>query len=178
MDEFYRIDTPENVTFGYEIAGLGSRFLAAVTDYFIIALFSVSGWIATAGVFSLSRMLSGSLRNWLTALLGLLIFAIQWGYFVLFDLWWNGQSPGKRLFRLRVVRTDGTAIRPVDSIIRNLVRIIDYLPANYFVGFVTMFLTSRVQRLGDLAAGTMVVKERRDVTLDSLLESLPPPHPQ
>lgn len=164
MDQFQRVQTLDNVVFGYPLAGLGARFLATLVDYIIIAAFSVAGW------YVISTLLSarGSAGNWLTALVGLLLFALQWGYYVLFEVWWSGQSPGKRLLRLRVVRSDGSPIHLEDSVVRNLIRIIDYLPFNYFVGFVAICTTSRMQRLGDLAAGTIVVRERQVVTLDDL----------
>jgi len=170
MDRIQSVQTPENVIFRYELAGLGTRCLAALVDYIIIALFSVAGWWLTARLVSASVAEPASnMRNWLVALLSLLLFGVQWGYYVFFEMMWSGQSPGKRLLRLRVVRVNGTAIQLEDSIVRNLARIIDYLPLNYFVGFVAIILTRRMQRVGDLVAGTIVVKERQALTLDDLV---------
>jgi len=170
MDRIQSVQTPENVIFRYELAGLGARCLAALVDYIIIALFSVAGWWLTARLVSASVAEPASnMRNWLVALLSLLLFGVQWGYYVFFEMMWSGQSPGKRLLRLRVVRVNGTAIQLEDSIVRNLARIIDYLPLNYFVGFVAIILTRRMQRVGDLVAGTIVVKERQALTLDDLV---------
>jgi hypothetical protein len=91
-----------------------------------------------------------------------------WGYYIFFELNWSGQSPGKRWVGLRVIRVDGTPISLSESLIRNLIRLIDFLPVSYGIGVVTMFITSQSRRLGDLAAGTIVVWEQERVTLDSL----------
>jgi uncharacterized RDD family membrane protein YckC len=104
----------------------------------------------------------------LAALGALLVFAILWGYYIAFELLWNGQSPGKRVIGLRVVREGGRPITFVGSAIRNLVRIVDFLPALYGIGVLVMFVDRRSRRLGDLAGGTLVVKERRGITLESL----------
>jgi hypothetical protein len=98
---------------------------------------------------------------------GLLTFFIFWGYYLFFEMAWNGQSPGKRRLGLRVIRTDGSPITFTESLIRNLIRLFDFLPAYYGVGVVAMFINSQTRRLGDLVAGTLVVHDR-PVTLDSL----------
>jgi uncharacterized RDD family membrane protein YckC len=160
------VDTPEGVVFGYQIAGIGSRFIAALIDTFVLAaslLAFVCGLAAASNIVSISW-----LGRWLSALAVLFVFALTWGYYIFFELVWNGQSPGKRWVGLRVIRTDGTPVTLVDSLIRNLVRAIDFLPLYYVVGLVTMFSSAQARRLGDYAAGTLVVKERRDVTLESL----------
>ncbi len=95
-------------------------------------------------------------------LLLLAFFFMEWGYGSLFEGLWNGQTPGKRLLGLRVVREDGHAIGFNEAVVRNLLRAADALPLFYGVGVVAMALTARMQRLGDVAAGTMVVHERRE----------------
>lgn len=169
-DEFLNIDTPENVVFGYEIAGIGSRFLAALIDTFLIGLLLVVTNLTL--FFLLANLLSAAdlseSASWFAALFGLVSFAFLWGYYIFFEMLWNGQSPGKRWFGLRVLRTDGTPIGLSEAIIRNLIRIVDFLPAYYGVGVITMFLNERARRLGDLAAGTLVVYDRGNVTLASL----------
>jgi uncharacterized RDD family membrane protein YckC len=178
-DDQLSIDTPENVTFGYRVAGIGSRFLAALVDSILIVvllaltslLFSLLIVILEqTGLISLTDAAGGPgrLAAWLAAGLGLLSFVFLWGYYILFELLWNGQSPGKRWVGLRVIRTDGAPITVVESIVRNLVRLIDFLPAYYGVGVVTMFIHSQSRRLGDLAAGTLVVHDRAAITLESL----------
>jgi uncharacterized RDD family membrane protein YckC len=166
MDERYTIDTPENIEFAYDIAGIGSRFLAAMIDTLLIG-------IAQAIVILVVGLISSTIgvqaaESLLVALGALLAFAILWGYYIAFELLWNGQSPGKRVIGLRVVREGGRPITFVGSAIRNLIRIIDFLPALYGIGVLVMFVDHRSRRLGDLAGGTLVVKERRSVTLESL----------
>jgi uncharacterized RDD family membrane protein YckC len=168
-DEKIHIDTPENVVFGYTVAGIGSRFLAGLVDMILIMLLLVA---ANVAFFLFLRFMDASFlvfggEYWLLAAFGLLSFLIFWGYYIFFEMVWNGQSPGKRKLGLRVIRTDGSPITLTESLIRNLVRLIDFLPAYYGIGVVTMFINSQTRRLGDLAAGTLVVHDR-PVTLDSL----------
>ena len=94
------------------------------------------------------------------ALVVLLVFAIGWGYFIFFELIWNGQTPGKRAVGIRVLTVRGEPVTLVHSLVRNLLRLIDALPSAYMVGIISILVTSRSQRLGDLAAGTIVVRER------------------
>jgi hypothetical protein len=116
--------------------------------------------------------------SWLAATLGLLAFGLFWGYYILFETIWNGRSPGKRWVGLRVIKMDGTPINLTESIIRNFIRLIDFLPLNYGVGIVCMFLNKDSRRLGDLAAGTLVVFDQREVSLKDLgqaVRSVPTP---
>src|SRR5215212_304213 len=166
MDDRYTIATPENIEFAYDIAGIGSRFLAAMIDTLLIGI-AETIIILIVGLASAAIGLRAA-DNLLAALGGLLAFAILWGYYIVFELLWNGQCPGKRVIGLRVVREGGRPITFVGSAIRNLIRIVDFLPALYGIGVVVMFVDRRSRRLGDLAAGTLVVKERRGVTLASL----------
>ena len=96
----------------------------------------------------------------------LIIFLIFAGYFILFEWLWNGQTPGKRLLKLRVIREDGRPLTLWEAIARNLLRIFDAVPGFvlpvYSVGLITIFLSSRDQRVGDIFAGTVVVRERFD----------------
>lgn len=170
MDDAYDLRTPEQVDLEYEVAGLGSRFMAALVD----ALIQAAVMLAVVAAFGLGaallgvaggRLLGGD-RGTLVAVVGvaiavLLVFAITWGYFVFFELVWNGQTPGKRMVGIRVLTTRGEPIGLVHVLVRNLVRIVDYLPTSYMIGAVAILVTRRSQRLGDLAAGTFVVKERR-----------------
>ncbi len=178
-DDRLTIDTPENVTFGYRVAGIGSRFLAALVDsILIVALIGLTYFLLgllilileQTNVLRLASVFGGERQvvAWLGVGFGLLAFGFFWGYYILFELLWNGQSPGKRWVGLRVIRTDGAPITLVESIVRNLIRLIDFLPAYYGIGVVTMFIHSQSRRLGDLAAGTIVVHDRATITLDSL----------
>ncbi len=171
LDDTLNIDTPENVVFGYEIAGIGSRFLAALVDTCIILLLQLITYIVILLVLILSvGDNSGEiLTPWLIAALGLLGFVFLWGYYIFFEITWNGQSPGKRRMGLRVIRTSGAPITPSEAVIRNLVRAIDFLPTSYGIGLVAMFLDKQSRRLGDLAAGTLVVREHKEIKLESLV---------
>lgn len=164
-DEFLSIDTPENVVFGYEVAGIGSRFMAAFVDSILFVTLQVVVYIMINAVFDLTA------GTFAAAILGALGFIFSWGYYVFFEMAWNGQSPGKRWAGLRVIRRDGSPITFTESLIRNLIRPIDFLPLAYAVGIITMFLNRQANRLGDLAAGTLVVYAQEEVTLDSLNHS-------
>lgn len=176
QSEIYGVDTPENVTFGYEISGLGSRFLAALVDSLVLTVLLIVIYLATIA-FLLSppgKFISEMLGDWVAAIYFLITFALLWGYYIWFEIIWNGQSPGKRWLGLRVIRTDGLPITLVESVVRNLVRLVDFMPLYYGVGVVVMMLNSQARRLGDLAAGTVVVKERKDVTLSALGQAAQP----
>lgn len=168
MDDRYTIETPEQITFGYDVAGIGSRFLAAFLDTTLIVLLWGG---ATLALFMIGARLSSvgtGLESLIIAVWAIVSFVIIWGYYLAFELLWNGQSPGKRLVGLRVVREGGRPITFAASAIRNLIRIIDFLPALYGIGVLVMFIDQRSRRLGDFAAGSLVVRERRTVTLESL----------
>jgi uncharacterized RDD family membrane protein YckC len=182
--ETLQIDTPENVTFDYAVAGIGSRFLAALADTALLLLLQV----IVIGAFFLVAMqldLFSELEStWILAIFSLLAFVFFWGYYIFFEILWNGQTPGKRWVGIRVIRLDGTPVGPAEVVIRNLVRILDLLPTAYGLGVVTMFVTDKSRRLGDLAAGTVVVHERSAADLVetregrlSLLATLNPYNP-
>jgi uncharacterized RDD family membrane protein YckC len=176
MDAHYTVDTPENVTFAYDVAGIGSRFLAAIVDTLLILLIQVV--IFTLFFIVLTQVdlfdTGGAVTSIITAILVLLSFVFLWGYYILFELIWSGQTPGKRTVGLRVVREGGRPITFVSSAIRNLIRVIDFLPGFYGLGVMVMFIDQRARRLGDLAAGTLVVKERGTVSLESLTRQADP----
>ena len=170
-DETLSIQTPENVAFGYEVADIGSRFMAAAIDTILITILQIVILVLLSFSFNFSDLdleLIGNLGVWWAALAGLLAFAFFWGYYIFFELIWNGQTPGKRWIGLRVIREDGIPVGLVEVLIRNLVRLVDFLPFYYGIGLVTMFLNNRARRLGDLAAGTLVVMDRKSLTLASL----------
>jgi uncharacterized RDD family membrane protein YckC len=178
-EEHYRIDTPENIDFRYNIAGIGSRFLAAIIDTLLLALLLIGLSIVMGAILgAASDVGSGTLESILLVIWVLLSFIIFWGFYIFFELIWNGQSPGKRSVRLRVVREGGRPITFATSAIRNLVRVIDFLPGFYGMGVLVMFIDPRARRLGDLTGGTMVVKEQHAVSLEHLAaraEQLAPP---
>ena len=174
-EEVLAIDTPENVIFGYQVAGIGSRFLAAVVDTVLIVILqlvvNLTLIFVVANVSGASILTSGDSGDItiVAAIFGLLGFAFLWGYYIFFELLWNGQSPGKRWAGLRVISEDGTPIDVAGALIRNLVRIVDFLPLYYGIGVITMFVDRQSRRLGDLAAGTLVVYDRGALTLEHLI---------
>lgn len=146
------------------LAGIGSRFIAVLIDSLI--------WVA--GLFVLFLLLwilvpalaafSTISYQWTIAISTLVLFGLNWGYFTLFEALWNGRTPGKRVARIRVIQESGRAIGIFESMARNFIRYIDFLPGCYAVGVIAMFVTRRHQRLGDLAAGTLVVRDREQET--------------
>lgn len=172
-EEHLNIDTPENVIFDYEIVGIGSRFMAALVDTTLIVILQLIVYLPM--VFLFGDELGSGQSSWLVGLFILIAFMFLWGYYIFFEVLWNGQSPGKRLVGLRVLCNDGTPITLTESIIRNLVRIVDFLPIAYGIGVVTMFIDGKSRRLGDMAASTLVIRDKESVTLDSLNTQLKNP---
>jgi uncharacterized RDD family membrane protein YckC len=158
MDDQLTISTPEQVAFHYEVAGIGSRFLAALLDHLILILFQLFILWALGLLVSVARVGSG-LADFAIALVIIIYFLLFWGYFALFEIVWNGQTPGKRSGRLRVIRADGQPAGAAAIMVRNLIRIVDLLPGFYAIGLTVMFFNKDARRLGDLAAGTIVVHE-------------------
>ena len=157
------ISTPERVAFQYEIAGIGSRFLAQIVDSLIITAILIAISILAAslgGIFS-----SGELALLVEIILGFILLA---GYFLISEAAWNGQTIGKRAARLRVVGDHGEPLTVGQAAIRNLVRIVDFLPFFYAIGMLTLFINGRGKRLGDFAAGTLVVRDRERISLYDL----------
>ena len=156
------IDTPEQVELEFAVAGLGSRFVAVLLDHLIQAGFYFVFIIFGAIVFGALANRINLLGKWVLAGFIAVNFLLIWGYYTLFEAFWHGQTPGKHIMKLRVIKDSGRQITLFEAMSRNLLRIVDYLPAFYLVGVITMLCTKRNQRLGDLAAGTIVVHERSD----------------
>lgn len=173
-EEMLIIETPERVPLEFALASIGNRFLAVAIDHFIqflsiflIAWFflSIAGY--TGGdVVDAPEKLFGDAPKWLIAILIIVLFLIFSGYFIVFEWLWNGQTPGKRLLKLRVIRDDGRPLTLWEAIARNLLRIADAIPGFilpiYSAGLIVIFLSSRDQRIGDIFAGTVVIRERTD----------------
>lgn len=160
LDDELVIETPERVELHYVLANVGNRFLAAAIDH-LIQVSALVILIIGAGALSDWRLFE-SMGVWTAAVVVLIVFSIIWGYFVLFETLWSGQTPGKRIMRLRVVREDGRPVRFFEVFVRNLIRfVVDFQPfPSYAVGVVTIIFSSRSKRVGDFVAGTVVVKER------------------
>lgn len=167
-EETLIIETPERVELEFSLASIGNRFMAVGIDHFIqfLSIFLIAwifAWVASAdnaeGLFEDSP-------KWVTAIMILVVFALFASYFAVFEWLWNGQTPGKRLMELRVVREDGRPLTLWEAIVRNLLRIADAAPGFivpiYSVGLITIFMNRRDQRLGDIFAGTVVIRERID----------------
>ena len=142
------------------VAGLGSRFIAILVDYLIWGfVFLIFGLLAAIVIPAL-HFFGGVSANWAIGIAVLIVFLLQWGYFALFEAFDKGRTPGKRVARIRVIHQSGRGISFVEALARNLVRFVDGLPSFYAVGVVAIFLSKRSQRLGDMVAGTLVVRDR------------------
>jgi uncharacterized RDD family membrane protein YckC len=173
-EETLIIETPERVPLAFALASIGNRFIAVAIDHFIqyFTIFLVA-WIfltaagitgnSEAGLFN--QMLS-EMPKWTIAILIIVVFLLFSGYFIFFEWIMNGQTPGKRLLKLRVIREDGRPITLWEAIARNLLRIFDAVPGLvvpiYSIGLISIFMSGRDQRVGDLFAGTVVIRERTD----------------
>lgn len=147
------VETPEHVVLDYEIAGLGSRALAAIIDTALLTL-----WLIAMSLI-LARFVV-TLGEWVLAIMTLLSFLSVWSYFTFFEGLRNGQTPGKRWLGIRVVMDTGHAVTFGAAVARNLLRIADFLPPPYLIGAIFVALHPRGKRLGDLVAGTVVVRDR------------------
>lgn len=156
--------TGEAVAIRYELAGLGSRFLALVVD--MLAQFAILIALAIAFGFSLPIFRSRFLSAWLIALGVALVFLIFFGWFIIFEIWWSGRTPGKRALGLRVVRDGGFPIDAGAAVIRNLVRIAEFGIGFYAASAVCALVSRENKRLGDFAAGTIVVRDRTETAVD------------
>jgi uncharacterized RDD family membrane protein YckC len=161
------IDTPEQIPIELPLANIGSRFLAIAFDTLLqtVAVGLIVGVAAAIRWFGSSA--APALSNWVTAALTLGTFAIYAAYFAFFESIWNGQTPGKRLVGLRVIDASGRPISVYAALVRNILRIVDSIPGIYAVAIISAIVTRRNQRLGDLAAGTLVIRERAEAIAPS-----------
>jgi uncharacterized RDD family membrane protein YckC len=159
LEDRITVATPEGLLLALQLAGVGSRFIAGVFDLFLQAII-----IALVAVVA-NAVVGGSIA---VAVLAVSVFLVIYFYDVLFEVLAAGRTPGKRLTHLRVVRDDGTPIDLPSSAIRNLLRLIDGPTFAYLPGLASVLVTRRNQRLGDLAAGTLVIR-------DAVAPAGPPP---
>lgn len=170
------VATPERVSFDYQVAGLGTRAIAQLLDLLIIAGILIALTFAAAGAAAVTQ-------NQVLPDLMLIIgpFVVIFGYFWISESLWSGQTIGKKAFRLRAMGDRGEPLTFMQAGIRNIVRIVDFLPYAYGVGVVVLFVNGKGKRLGDLAAGTVVVKDSDHVWLWQLPgarpRDMPPPPP-
>ncbi|HKQ50861.1 MAG TPA: RDD family protein [Pyrinomonadaceae bacterium] len=160
-EESLIIETPERVPLHFALASIGNRFLACAVDHILQTLMLVVLYYAFEAL--TSSLSAGGLEGasrWVTVVRVIAVFVVWSSYFILFEWRWNGQTPGKRWLKLRVIREDGRPITFWEAAVRNLVRIFDILPFFYSIGLISTFISRRDQRVGDLVAGTVVVRER------------------
>ena len=157
------IETPERVPLHFALASIGNRFLACAIDHAIQALAIGLIILSATALMSfplIEQAVSGA-PKWVLALMILMLFLIFAGYFAFFEWAWSGQTPGKRWMKLRVIREDGRPITFWEAAVRNLLRTVDMMPAPFYsIGLISVFSTIRDQRIGDMVAGTVVVRER------------------
>ena len=145
LDTLAVVEAPEGVELSLRVAGISARALAFGIDLLVrLALYSGLSWLALFGDVG-------------QALLLLAIFAIEWFFPVLFEVFWKGQTPGKRVLGLAVVRDDGTPVGWSASVLRNFLRVVDFLPGIYGTAVLSALLSSDCKRIGDVVAGTVVV---------------------
>src|SRR5262245_48128645 len=155
-EEILTIETPEHVQLQFSLATIGNRFLACAIDHIIqfiaLILIIVIAYNLSEGVRTLARATIGEgsgVGMWVYAIFIVVFFMILFGYFVFFETILSGQTPGKRLLKLRVILGDGRPITFFAALTRNLIRIADLIPGFYSVGIISVFASERAQRLGD-----------------------------
>jgi uncharacterized RDD family membrane protein YckC len=159
--EVLTVETPENLELRLPLAGFGPRFLAQLVDNVILGVVGTVVFIAAIASSAVYVPASGSEEALLVPIIImiLLLLFVTVGYYALFESLWNGQTPGKRLTGIRVVRRGGLPLTFREVALRNLIRLVDWLPSYGFAGLVSFFATRNQQRLGDLAADTVVIRE-------------------
>ena len=162
-EETLIIETPERVPLHFALASIGNRFLACAIDHTIQVLTVVVMVIAftiVANFSSLGDQIS-SAPKWVKAVLIVVVFLLVSGYFAFFEWLWSGQTPGKRWMKLRVIREDGRPITFFEAAVRNILRDFDIMPFPFYsIGLISVFVSGKDQRVGDMVAGTVVVRER------------------
>lgn len=162
-EEVLVIETPERVPLHFGLASIGNRFLACAIDHIFQVLaivLMVVAFFTLASYSSFGDELSNA-PKWVIAILIIVLFLIVWSYFAFFEWIWSGQTPGKRWLKLRVIREDGRPVTFWEAAVRNFLRSFDMMPFPFYsIGLISVFISSRDQRVGDLVAGTVVVRER------------------
>ena len=153
------VATPERVSFDYQVAGIGTRAIAQLLDLLILGGVLLGVLLAAIAV----GQTGSDALAYLLAIIG--SFVVIFGYFWACEAFWSGQTVGKKVFRLRAVGDRGEPMTFAQAGIRNIVRVIDFLPYAYGVGMVVLFINGKGKRLGDLAAGTIVVKDSDSLQL-------------
>jgi len=171
LDTSAEVETPEHVRFHHQLAGPARRALAWLIDLALRGLVMLF-LLIIAGIAGVAA--GTDLDGLTTGVMYLTYFVIEWGYYVFWETIWSGRTPGKRVMGLRVITDSGRPLQFLDALLRNLVRGADWLPIGYALGLVVMGRDKRFRRLGDMAAGTMVVAEQRHAVSDPLYIHPPP----
>src|SRR5256885_7310543 len=164
-EETLVIETPERVPLHFALASIGNRFLACTVDHALQLLLALLAFIffSIIGEYSSVGAAVKEAPKWVQAILIIVIFLIWTSYFIFFEWLWNGQTPGKRWLRLRVIREDGRPVTFWEAMVRNLIRIFDMMPLPFYsIGLISVFISHRDQRIGDMIAGSVVVREREE----------------
>ena len=149
LDTYQQLETPESIDLELRIAGPVVRVLAFAIDLLIRTVFLI-----------VANMVLVFAEKVGIAIMLILAFVVEWFYPVIFEVMRQGQTPGKRTMGILVIHDNGTPISWTSSVIRNLLRFVDFLPIGYVLGLITMVCNRHFKRMGDLAAGTMVIYQR------------------
>jgi uncharacterized RDD family membrane protein YckC len=167
------IDIPENVPIEFELAGLASRFSAVLIDILwklMIISLGVLLFIALIALSTLTKStLSHTVMGFELALFIIFSFVVFVGYNIFFEIKRNGQTPGKRAMGIQVVKRGGYPVDPQSIYNRNLLMVVDFMPMFFFAGIVSILVSSEYQRIGDWVGGTIVIKQRPTITLETML---------
>jgi uncharacterized RDD family membrane protein YckC len=174
LSDKHTIETPEQMSLEFAVAGIGSRFLALAIDTLLqigigLLLLIVFALLGLTGFFFGFRQYS----LWLLGLLGACVFFLIFGYFAFFEILWGGQTPGKRMIGIRVLKDSGRPLTPSETIGRNLLRIVDQLPLFYAIGVLVALMNSQNKRLGDFIAGSIVVREGSMASIKPVWQTAP-----
>ncbi len=176
LDTTYIIDTPEGIEIELAVAGPVARALAWATDFAIRCVFFIAIVIATQPFVETSSLFDSESAAFIAGFYSIIVFLLEWIYPTLCEAF-TGTTPGKKLLKLRVVQDDGTPVTLPSSIIRNFLRAVDFLPLFYATGLVAMANNNAFKRLGDLAAGTLVIHTPRTLKTDTFTHSQALPLP-
>jgi uncharacterized RDD family membrane protein YckC len=158
-DDLIEVETPERVELKFPIAGLGSRFAAVCLDWLIIIVILILLQILFAYLFMAGLSIGEYTSSYIKGLNIIVSFVVFNGYFIFFEYMWNGQTPGKRATRIRVMKLGGVPVDLSSAMIRNLMRLIDIILFGLTIGFFILFMSKLSQRPGDYVAGTLVVRD-------------------
>ncbi len=162
LDNTSKVETPEGIELPLEVAGLVPRTMAYLID-----------WLIFIAVYILLSLALTPFGNFGRGLFLILFFLLYWLYPIFFEVFRNGQTPGKKSLGLKVVHQDGTPVSLSASFVRNLLLIADFLPFFYTAGFISMLFNHNFKRLGDLAAGTLVIYTQKDSQEDPIPQVKP-----